>query len=194
DPRHLTATLTIDPEYLKTDFDRGATNYRDWGIQLGRRFRALKLWFVLRHYGVEGLRAKLREHLALAREAARWIEESDDFELLAPVPLNTICFRFHPGRAREASGAPAALPGGGPGSPGAGAAGEADLDELNRALLARVNEGGRIFITHTRLGGRYCLRMSIGQTSTRREHVEQAWSWIRECAANLGWRGRGAAR
>ena len=98
-PEHLIKTLSIDPEYLKTAFDTGATNFRDWGLPLGRRFRALKLWFVLRHYGVEGLQAKLREHLAWARAVKRLIEESEDFELLAPVPLNTVCFRYNPAQA-----------------------------------------------------------------------------------------------
>lgn len=185
-PEHLVATLTIDPEYLKTAFDQGATNYRDWGIQLGRRFRALKLWFVLRHYGVEGLQAKIREHLDLAQQAARWIEESADFELLAPVPLNTLCFRYNPWGARAAEqrgGARASAPAA---AAGPGAPAEARLDEINQALLARINAGGRVFMTHTRLSGRYCLRLSIGQTQTRLEHVEQAWAWIRECAAGMG--------
>jgi aromatic-L-amino-acid decarboxylase len=190
-PEVLTATFTIDPEYLKTGFDRGATNYRDWGLQLGRRFRALKLWFVLRYYGVEGLQAMLREHLALAQDFARWVDESDTFERLAPVPLNTVCFRMNAGKARGAGGASLLRAAGRPAEAAPGVAGapppsgEPQLDRLNEVLLARINQGGRVFMTHTRLAGRYCLRMSIGQTQTRRVHVTQAWEWIQECAREL---------
>jgi aromatic-L-amino-acid decarboxylase len=160
-PEILTATFSILPEYLKTDLDRQVTNFRDWGIQLGRRFRALKLWFVLRYYGVEGLQKMLREHLALAQEFKEWVEESQDFELLAPVPLNTICFRFHP---RRLSGQDLSIE---------------ELERLNKALLDEVNRSGKIYMTHTRLGDNFCLRLSIGQTQTRREHVVQAWEAIR---------------
>jgi aromatic-L-amino-acid/L-tryptophan decarboxylase len=184
-PQHLIRTLSIDPEYLKTAFDTGATNFRDWGLPLGRRFRALKLWFVLRHYGVEGLQAKLREHLAWAQAVKRLIEESEDFELLAPVPLNTLCFRYNPRKrmaaatgARPAAGSPE-VTGCGAGGPGS----ERELDRLNEALLARINATGRIYMTHTRLAGRYCLRLCIGQTQTRWTHVEEAWETIRACAA-----------
>jgi len=162
DPQTLTSTFAIHPEYLKTDRDQEVTNFRDWGIQLGRRFRALKLWFVLRTYGVQGLQERLREHLALAQEFKGWVEESPDFEILAPVPLNTICFRFQPGK-RSGS----ALP-------------PEELDGLNKTLLDEVNRSGRIFMTSTRLSGTFCLRLCIGQTETRREHVVQAWEALRE--------------
>ena len=160
-PETLTATFSVLPEYLKTDLDRQVTNFRDWGIQLGRRFRALKLWFVLRYYGVEGLQEMLRGHLALAQEFKEWVEESQDFELLAPVPLNTICFRFHPGRRSGKDLSPE------------------ELEGLNKALLDEVNRSGKIYMTHTRLGENFCLRLSIGQTQTRREHVVQAWEALR---------------
>jgi aromatic-L-amino-acid decarboxylase len=161
DPDALTATFSVLPEYLKTDLDRQVTNYRDWGIQLGRRFRALKLWFVLRYYGVEGLQERLREHLALAQEFKQWIEESEDFELVAPVPLNTICFRLHPKKASR------------------GDLSADELERLNKALMDEVNASGKIYITHTRLAGAFCLRLSVGQTQTRREDVEQAWEVLR---------------
>lgn len=161
DPDVLTATFSVLPEYLKTDLDRQVTNYRDWGIQLGRRFRALKLWFVLRYYGVEGLQERLREHLALAQEFKQWIEESEDFELVAPVPLNTICFRLHPKKASR------------------GDLSSDELERLNKALMDEVNASGKIYITHTRLAGTYCLRLSVGQTQTGREHVVQAWEVLR---------------
>jgi len=160
-PDTLTATFSVLPEYLKTDLDRRVTNFRDWGIQLGRRFRALKLWFVLRHYGVEGLQEMLREHLTLAKEFKEWVEESQDFELLAPVPLNTICFRFQPAKSSGHNPSPE------------------ELESLNKALLDEVNQSGKIYMTHTRLGGSFCLRLSIGQTQTRREHVVQAWEALR---------------
>jgi aromatic-L-amino-acid decarboxylase len=155
-PDTLTSTFSILPDYLKTDLDRQVTNFRDWGIQLGRRFRALKLWFVLRYYGVEGIQKMLREHLALAQEFKEWVEESQDFELLAPVPLNTVCFRFHPG----------------------GDLSPEELERLNKALLDEVNRSGKIYMTHTRLRDTFCLRLSIGQTQTQREHVVQAWEII----------------
>ena len=163
-PEALVRVFSVTPEYLKTNDDRAVTNFRDWGIQLGRRFRALKLWFVLRSYGVEGLQAKLREHIALAQEFKGWIEGAADFELMAPAPLNTVCFRFHPGR--RAKGAPS----------------EEALDKLNKQLLDAINASGRIYITHTRLKGRFCLRLCVGQTETRREHVVQAWESIRAAA------------
>ncbi len=151
DPQTLVSTFAIHPEYLKTAVDQQVINYRDWGIALGRRFRALKLWFVLRQFGAEGLRARLREHLALAQEFKAWVESQPELELLAPVPLNTICFRHNPGSLDEAG-----------------------LERHNARLLERINAGGRIFMTHTKLRGQYCLRVSIGQTETRREHVREA--------------------
>jgi aromatic-L-amino-acid decarboxylase len=172
DPDTLTGALAIDPEYLKTNRDREVTNFRDWGIQLGRRFRALKLWFVLRHYGVAGLCQRLREHIRLAGEFRGWVEASADFELLAPVPLNTVCFRFHPGR--RGKDAPA----------------ERELERLNKALLDEVNASGRIYITHTRLGGRYTLRFCVGQIGTREKHVVEGWESIRGASVVQEWRCR----
>jgi aromatic-L-amino-acid decarboxylase len=166
DPDTLTQALSIVPEYLRTDRDREVTNFRDWGIQLGRRFRALKLWFVLRSYGVEGLQERLRDHIRWANEFKQWVEESGDFEILAPVPLNTVCFRFHPRR-------------GGVDEPS-----EEELDRLNKTILDEVNSSGRIYITHTKLGGRYTLRFVVGQTRTGRRHVEEGWECIREAAAD----------
>ena len=169
-PETLTATFAIHPEYLKTDRDQEVTNFRDWGIQLGRRFRALKLWFVLRTYGVEGLRQKLRDHLTLAQEFKGWVEESPDFETLAPIPLNTICFRFQPGKR---SGRTLSAE---------------KLDGLNKDLLNEVNRSGKIFITSTRLSGTFCLRLCIGQTQTRREHVLQAWDALQGSQVVQEWR------
>ncbi len=161
DPAALIKVFSIDPEYLKTGRDSEVTNYRDWGIQLGRRFRALKLWFVIRYYGVDGIRDRLRAHLELAQEFRSWIEEDPDFELLAPVHVNTVCFRFHPEGSKT---------------------GGKKLEAMNQAIMDGINASGKIYITHTRLGGKFCLRLSIGQTYTTRDHVTGAWGIIREYA------------
>jgi aromatic-L-amino-acid decarboxylase len=155
----LLRTFQATPEYLRTAHDPEVVNYRDWGIQLGRRFRALKLWFVIRSYGVEGLRAMIREHVALAREFSAWVAAREDFEVLAPVPFGLVCFRFHPAGASEE-----------------------DLDRINQQLLQRVNETRRFHLTHTRLGGRYAIRLVVGQRATKREHVEAVWREIQEAA------------
>ena len=146
----LIRTLSVLPEYLKNKAtESGAViDYRDWHVPLGRRFRALKLWFVIRHYGVEGLRRHVRRHIELARWFADRVEEHPDFELAAPVPLNLVCFRHRAG------------------------------DERTLAIMDAVNESGRMFLTHTKLGGRPAMRMSIGQTTTEMRHVEAAWNLI----------------
>lgn len=159
DPVHLEQAMSINPDYLKTDFDPEVANFRDWGIPLGRRFRALKLWFVLRSYGAKRLRELIASHIDLATEFASWVEADADWELLAPVPLNTVCFRLR----REGWT-------------------DEECDARNKALMDRVNQGGRIFLTHTTLEGRFTLRMAIGQTQTRREHVVEAWEVLRKAA------------
>lgn len=162
DPGMLIRTFEIHPEYLKTGHDAVVRNYRDWGIQLGRRFRALKLWFVIRSYGVEGLRAMVREHLRLAELFKGWVEADERFELMAPVNLSLVCFRLR--------------------KPGAS---EAELARLNAELLERVNAGGRVYLTHTALKGRYAIRMAIGQRSTAERHVREAWELLTTHAASL---------
>ncbi len=154
----LIRTLSILPEYLRNQAtESGAViDYRDWQVPLGRRFRALKLWFVIRSFGVEGLQKRIRRHVALAQEFAGWVRENPQFELAAPVPLSLVCFRHRGG------------------------------DAVNQQILDRLNASGRIFLTHTRLNGKLTLRMSIGQTSTQRRHVQQAWDLIREAAASVG--------
>ena len=153
----LIKTLSVLPEYLRNQAtESGAViDYRDWQIPLGRRFRSLKLWFVIRHYGVEGLRHHIRRHVELAQNFARWVAESDQFELAAPAPLNLVCFRHRGG------------------------------DELNRQLLDRLNRSGRLYLTHTILKDRYTLRFSVGQTWTEARHVEQAWQRIQETAREV---------
>lgn len=153
----LINTLSILPEYLRNKAtESGAViDYRDWQIPLGRRFRALKLWFVIRHYGVEGLRYHIRRHVELAHEFASWVEADDRFELAAPVPLNLVCFRHRGG------------------------------DEVNLTLMERLNQSGALYLTHTRLNERVVLRFCVGQTNTERRHVENAWRHIQKVADEL---------
>lgn len=148
----LLRAMSILPEYLRNaPTESGAViDYRDWHIPLGRRFRALKLWLVIRHYGVEGLRHHLREHVRLARTFRGWVEADEDWEIAAPTPLNLVCFRHRGG------------------------------DDVNARILDRVNRDGRVFLTHTKLDGRLTLRMSIGQTHTGLRHVETAWSLLKQ--------------
>lgn len=162
DPRHLERAMTINPEYLKTNPDQLVNNYRDWGIPLGRRFRALKLWFVLRSYGAERLREIISDHIACAREFAGWVDQSDGWERLAPVPLNTVCFRWLPSDWEDLV--------------------EEEINRRNKDLLDRVNADGTIYLTHTKLFGKFTLRLAVGQTNTRREHVLQAWEVLNRMA------------
>ncbi len=159
----LVRTFEILPEYLRTSESERVNNYRDWGIQLGRRFRALKLWFVIRTYGVRGLQEKLRLHCSLAAAQAERIRSSPDFELLAPVPLNTLCFRFHPPDVE----------------------GTEELNRLNADLLERANRTGKAFFTHTRLGSDYVIRMVIGQTAVQERHVLAAWDLLQRTARSM---------
>ena len=160
----LVRTFEILPEYLKTAVGETVINYRDWGIPLGRRFRALKLWFVIRSYGIEGLRARIRAHIALAQAMAREVEAEADFELLAPARLALFCFRYRPRGGIDDTEV---------------------LDALNETLLARLNESGALYLTHTRIGGAYALRFCVGQTNTRQRHVTAAWRLIQETARAL---------
>ncbi len=162
DEEALTRTFEIHPEYLKTGLDAEVKNYRDWGIQLGRRFRALKLWFVIRSYGVEGLRDFVREHLRLAGLFKKLVDEDERFEVMAPVRFSLVCFRYK--------------------KPGAS---EQELARLNAALLEKINRSGRVFLTHTSLKGSYTIRMAIGQRTTTEKHVRQAWDLISKSAAEL---------
>ena len=163
DPGALIRTFEILPEYLKTPEGERVNNYRDWGIQLGRRFRALKLWFVIRSYGVEGLQAKIRDHMRMAQELSETIRRDPDFEVLAPVPLNTVCFRFRPSRLSD----------------------EEALNRANANLMERLNHTGRLFLTHTKLNGQYALRFVVGQTTVQQHHVDEAWDLIAKTAREL---------
>jgi aromatic-L-amino-acid/L-tryptophan decarboxylase len=157
DRKGLIQTLSILPEYLRNQAtESGAViDYRDWHIQLGRRFRSLKLWFVIRHYGVEGLQHHVREHVRLAQEFAGWVRKDERFELAAPAPLNLICFRHKAG------------------------------DAANQTIMDRLNQSGDLFLTHTKLNGKMTLRLSVGQTNTQERHVAKAWRRIQEEAKKL---------
>ena len=150
DRARLTEALSIVPEYLRNAATASGAviDYRDWQIPLGRRFRALKLWFVIRHYGVEGLREIVRHHLALAQELAGWVESDPRFALVAPATLNLVCLRHVGG------------------------------DEPTRTILETVNRSGRAALTQTRLGEHYAIRVSIGQAGTERRHVVALWEQL----------------
>lgn len=148
--------FSISPEFILTTPEGDGVNYTEYGLQLGRRFRALKLWFVLRHFGAQGIREHLRRHIALAQEFASWVEEEPDWEVMAPHPLSIVCFRCAP-----------------PGSD------EAQRDALNAEILRAVNATGEIFISHTKIDGRYALRLAIGNLRTQRGDVEHAWRLLK---------------
>jgi aromatic-L-amino-acid decarboxylase len=153
----LIKTLSILPEYLRNQAtESGAVfDYRDWHVQLGRRFRALKLWFVIRHYGVEGLCYHIRRHVQIAQDFADWVRAHEDFELAVEPPLNLVCFRHKGG------------------------------DGLNQALMDALNASGELYLTHTRMAGKLTLRLSVGQTWTEARHVVAAWEKIQSTAAGL---------
>jgi aromatic-L-amino-acid decarboxylase len=160
DPDALVRTLGILPPFLHSRETGQVIDYRDWSIPLGRRFRALKLWFVIRSYGVERLNAMLRDHIAWTAELAELIRAEPDFELVTPPKLALLTFRYRP-RAIEDAGA---------------------LDRLNERLLNALNDDGRLYLTQTRVRGRYVIRFAIGQLYTTRAHVLRAWEVITETA------------
>ncbi len=163
DPAALVRTFEILPEYLKTEQDAAVINYRDWGIQLGRRFRALKLWFVIRTYGVEGLQQRVRRHIEWAKALSRTIDDTPDFELVKAPVLSLLCFRFRP---RDDL------------SPDA-------LDDLNARLLHALNDGGRLYVTHTRVNDSYVIRFVVGQTNTQERDLWDAWEEIQQTARKM---------
>jgi aromatic-L-amino-acid decarboxylase len=157
DRKALIDTLSILPEYLRNQASESGSviDYRDWHIPLGRRFRSLKLWFVIRYYGVEGLQHHVRRHVELAQQLLGWVQQDERFEVMAPAPLNLVCFRLR------------------------------DDDAKNEQLMNRLNRSGDLYLTHTRLNGKFTLRLCIGQTNTEYRHVERAWKRIQEEAGHL---------
>jgi len=154
----LINTFSVTPEYLRNQATEsgGVIDYRDWHIALGRRFRALKLWFVIRHYGVEGIRHHVREHVRIAQDLATRIDVDADFEMAAPAPLNLLCFRHRGG------------------------------DAVNQQIMDELNTSGDLYLTHTRLDDQLTLRLSIGQTWTEQRHVDRAWDLISRSVPGSG--------
>jgi aromatic-L-amino-acid decarboxylase len=163
--RHVDAlkqAFSLVPEYLKTT-DGNVNNYMDWGIQLGRRFRALKLWFIIRSFGVEGIINILREHCRLAHMFASWVDIDSDFERLAPVPFSVVCFRYHP----------------------KGISDENKLEQFNAQITDRVNATGKVFLSHTKLYDRYSIRIAIGNIATTEKHVARVWELVKQESSKL---------
>jgi aromatic-L-amino-acid decarboxylase len=156
-------SFALTPEYLKSAHDADVVNYRDWGIQLGRRFRALKLWFVLRSEGAEAIRARIREHIRLGELFASWVDAERDFERMAPPSFALVCFRHRPVGLDDPA-----------------------LDEHNRGLLSRINATGRVHLIGTTLRGRFVIRMAIGQRNTAERNVREAWDVIQDVARTQG--------
>jgi aromatic-L-amino-acid decarboxylase len=159
----LVNTFKLVPEYLKSQIQEHVNDYSNWGIQLGRRFRALKLWFVIRSYGIKGLQNKLRKHITIAHELKSWIEQDERFEILAPVYFNLICFRFHPKGVDNLE----------------------ELNKLNEIIMKEINSTGKIYITHTKLNDKFTLRIVPSQTHVELRHVKDAWELIMQKAEEI---------
>ena len=163
DPSALTSTLSILPEYLKSKESEDIIDYRDWSIPLGRRFRALKLWFVIRYYGVGGLQKMIRKHIEFASQVEEWINDSKIFELVAPRSLSLLNFRLLPKQSDKVL----------------------DIDRLNLKLLNDLNDSGTTYFTQNRVRGHFAIRWSIGQTNTELRHVKDAWAQIQQTASSI---------
>ena len=169
-PEMLKAAFSLVPDYLSSTESGGedVPNFMEYGIALSRRFRALKLWMVLRYFGREGLAARLREHVRLAQLLAGWVDASADFERLAPTPFSVVCFHAHPRHMDD----------------------EAALDALNEQIIHRINAAGHFFLSHTRVHGSFALRIAIGNLRTAEAHVREVWRALQEaCAAEISARG-----
>lgn len=156
------AAFSLTPDYLDTPEAGQVKNLMDTGVQLGRRFRALKLWAVIRYFGSDGLRERIAEHMRLAQIFSKWVDESSYFERAAPVPLSVVCFRAN------------------------GSDNDSTTDDLNMRLLTRVNSSGEVFLSHTRLNGRYTIRLAIGHVRTTEAHVRRAWELLNEARREIG--------
>jgi len=158
-PDVLKRAFSLVPEYLVTREQDDVVNYMDYGVQLGRRFRALKLWMVIRAFGVDGLAERLRQHCALARDLAGWVEASDDWTLMAPVPFSLVCLRYAPNGMSDA-----------------------ECDRANERIMHEVNAGGEVFLSHTKIASRFTLRLAIGNIRTEERHVRLAWELLNAAA------------
>ncbi len=158
-PDILKRAFSLSAEYLKTNQDSEVENLMDYGIQLGRRFRSLKLWFIIRYFGVDGLAERIKTHIELAQEFVEWVDDEKDFERMAPVPFSTICFRFNPGNLSEDK-----------------------LNKWNEDLLEKINQSEKIFLSHTKLNGKFTIRLTIGSIRHERRHIVDAWKLIKTIA------------
>lgn len=168
-PEVFRDAFSLVPEYLRTPEGRIARDFSEYGLQLGRRFRALKMWMLIRYFGADGMAARIREHCRLARDLASWVDADPDWERLAPVPFSTVCFRHRPASVSGHENDPEVC---------------RRLDAANEAILEKVNRSGRIFLSHTRLAGRYTLRVALGNPRAGDEHVRRCWEILR--AASRG--------
>jgi aromatic-L-amino-acid decarboxylase len=159
----LIRTFSILPEYLKTNVDDKVNNYRDWGIQLGRRFRALKIWFVLRNFGTVEIQKRIKKHISMVQELAEEIKKDPDFEIMVENPLNMICFRFHPRDIRD----------------------ETSLNMLNEKILKAVNDSGETHLTHTKIKDTFLIRLVGGQTYLEKSHLDVVWDLIKQCCYKI---------
>lgn len=158
----LKRAFSLSAEYLKTNQDSEVDNLMDYGIQLGRRFRSLKLWFIIRYFGVDGLANRIKNHIYLAKELRNWIEDENEFEIMAPTPFSTVCFRFNPkGKS------------------------EKELNKLNEELLEKINQSGKIFLSHTKLNGKFTIRLTIGSIRHEKKHIVEAWILIKSLSSQL---------
>ncbi len=163
DKEALLRTFEILPEYLKTATRGQVNDYRDWGVQLGRRFRALKLWFVIRSFGIEGLQQTLRLHMACAADFEAKVNAHPNFELVLPRSLNVVVFRFKPSHEETLE----------------------KINDQNEELIKALNSSGKVFISHTKVKGVYCIRMVLGNTQLEQRHVDEVWAWIMEASKTL---------
>ncbi|MCP4725200.1 MAG: amino acid decarboxylase [bacterium] len=161
DPEKVSSAFSIVPEYLKTAESSETVDYMNYGIQLGRRFRALKLWFTIRYFGRQGLINRLRDHLRISQSFRTFVEEHDDFELMAPVPFSVICFRYNPGGSISD---------------------EEELEKINNELMLKINSTGKLYLSHTKLNGKFIIRFAIGNIKTNEDHIKKAWELIRSTA------------
>ncbi|AKT38816.1 pyridoxal phosphate-dependent decarboxylase family protein [Chondromyces crocatus] len=168
-PEVFRDAFSLVPEYLRVKREGEAHDYHEYGIQLGRRFRALKLWMLIRYFGADGLAARVREHCRMAQELSGWVDAEPGFERVAPTPFSTVCLRHVPaelaGREEDADA-------------------QQKIDALNEAILERVNRSGQIFLSHTRLRGRYTIRVTLGNPRQTMEHVHRCWTLLKEAASS----------
>jgi len=159
-PEVLERAFSLVHEYLVTPERESVVDFMNYGVQLGRRFRALKLWMVIRGFGTAGLAARIRGHCVLARQFAAWVRDEPEWEVAAPVPFSLVCFRYAPSGVHEET-----------------------LNEMNSRILATVNAGGEVFLSHTKLDGRYVLRLAVGNIRTEERHVRRAWELLKRAAS-----------